>query len=104
MECTKISPKFEDQGQRSKVKVTRDKKRKSAESYPLTMHSTACAVGRTQHAATDDTIEQPPEGDGLHRWENQRMLSIFIIQLMDYGVLLGRSTTYVNAAYCYRPE
>jgi len=39
------------------------------------MHSKACAVGRTQQAATDDTIAWPPEGDGLRRWENQRMLS-----------------------------
>ena len=51
--CTKISLEFECRGQRSKVKVTRDKKRKTAESSPSTMHSRACAVaiGRTQHAA-----------------------------------------------------
>jgi len=60
---------------RSKVKVTRDKNRKTAESSPLTVHSRACAVGRTQYAATDDTIAWPPGGDGLRRWENQCMLS-----------------------------
>jgi len=48
-------------GQRSKVKVTGDKKRNTAESSPLTMHSRASAVARpyaarsTQHAATNDT-------------------------------------------------
>jgi len=31
----------------SKVKVTRDKKRKTAESSPLTMHSKACTIGGT---------------------------------------------------------
>jgi len=45
---------------RSKVKVTGDKKRKTAESSPFTMHSKACAAGRTQQAATDDTIAWPP--------------------------------------------
>jgi len=38
------------------------------------MHSKACAVGGTQ-AATDDIIAWPTGGDGLRRWENQRMLS-----------------------------
>jgi len=32
-------------------------------------------LGRTQQAATDDTIVRPTGGDGLRRWENQRMLS-----------------------------
>jgi len=32
-------------------------------------------LGRTQQAATHDTIAWPPRGDGLRRWENQRMLS-----------------------------
>ena len=57
----------------SNVKVTRDKK--TAVSSPLTVHSRACAVGRTQYAATDDTIAWPPGGDGLRRWEHRRMLS-----------------------------
>jgi len=35
-------------------------------------------MGRTQHAATDDTIAWPPVGDGVRRWENQRMLSSFV--------------------------
>jgi len=47
----------------SKVKVTRDKKGKTGESSPLTVHSKACAVGRTQQAATDDTIAWSPRGD-----------------------------------------
>jgi len=50
---------------------------KLAESSPLTMHSRACAVGRTQQAATNDTTAWPPRGDGLRRWENQRMMSSF---------------------------
>jgi len=62
-------------GQRSKVKVTGTKKRKTAESCPLTMHSRACAVGRTQQAAADDTTAWPPMGDGLRGCENQRVLS-----------------------------
>jgi len=85
MHCIKMAPEFECQGQRSKVKVTRDKKqRKTAESSPLTMHSRACAVGRTQQAATDDTIAWPPGGDGLRRWENQRMLSSIGINLTTF--------------------
>ena len=36
------------------------KKRKTAESSPMTMHSKACAVGRAQQAATNDTIACPP--------------------------------------------
>ena len=43
MHCTKISPEFVCEGQTSKVKVTRDKKRKTAETSPLTVHSKACA-------------------------------------------------------------
>jgi len=43
-----------------------------------TMHSKASAVGGTPQAATDDTIAWPPGGDGLRRWENQRMLSIVV--------------------------
>jgi len=46
------------------------------------MHSRAFAVARPyaargmQHAATDDRYHcLPPGGDGLRRWENQRMLS-----------------------------
>ena len=66
MHCTKISPDFECQGQRLKVKVTRDRKGKTVESFPLTLHSKECAVGRgTQQTATDDTIAWSPRGDGL---------------------------------------
>jgi len=45
--------------------VTTDKKGKTAESSPLTMHSKACAaaISRTQEAATDDTIAWSPRGD-----------------------------------------
>jgi len=60
---------------KSKVKGQghQEKKQKTAE----TMHSKACTVGGTQQAATDDTIAWPPRGEGLRRWENQRMLSSF---------------------------
>jgi len=60
--------KFKGQGHQGQ-------KRKTSESSPLKMHSTACVVGRMQQAATDDTIAWPPGGDGLCRWESQRMLS-----------------------------
>jgi len=49
----------------SKVKVTRDKKRKTAESSPLVMHRKACAVGRMQQSAADDTIAWPPVSDAV---------------------------------------
>ena len=48
-------------GQKSRSPGT--KKGKTAESSPLTVHSKACAVGRTQQAATDDTIAWSPRGD-----------------------------------------
>jgi len=55
-----------------------DKNRKKTdESFALTMHSKACAVGGTQQAATDGTIAWPSGGDGLRRWENQLILSNF---------------------------
>jgi len=60
-------------GQRSRSPGT--KKRKNAESFPLTMHSKACAIGGTQQAETDDTTAWPPGGDRLCRWENQHMMS-----------------------------
>jgi len=60
---------------RSKSRSPGQKYKKTAESSPLTVHSKACAVGVTQQAATDDAIAWLPSGDGLCRWENQRMLS-----------------------------
>jgi len=74
----------------SKVKVTRDKKRKTGVNPTLTMHSRACAVARpyTPQAATDDTIAWPPWGDGLRRWENQRMLSsIFVFYFISFYLI-----------------
>ena len=50
-------------GQRSRS--PRTKKRKTAESSPLIMHSKACAVGRTQKLAADDSIAWPP---GVTEW------------------------------------
>ena len=41
------------------------KKRKAAESSPLTMHNNSCAVGRKQQAAADGTTAWPPGGDGM---------------------------------------
>ena len=73
----------------SKVKVIGDKKkRKTAKSSPLTMHSRACVVGHMQQAATDDTIAWPPAGDGLHWWDNQRMLSIIINTYVIAAILI----------------
>ena len=51
MHCTKISPKFESQGQRSRSPGT--KKRKTAESSPLTMNSWVCAVPRLYTASSN---------------------------------------------------
>jgi len=42
-------------GQRSRSPGTK-KNKKTAELSPLTMHCKACDVGRTQQAATDDTV------------------------------------------------
>jgi len=60
VQCRKIPSEFEFgvEGQRSRSPGT--KKRKTAESSPLTVHSKACAVGGTQQAATDDTLAWPP--------------------------------------------
>jgi len=53
-----------------KVKVTRNKKkRKTAESSPLTVHGKACAIGSTQQTATDNTIVWLLRGDRLCRLE-----------------------------------
>jgi len=58
--CTKISPEFGCQGQGQGHQG--QKKRKTAKSFPLTMHSRVCvcAVGRKQQAATDDTLHGRP--------------------------------------------
>jgi len=84
IQCTKISPEFEGQGQRSKAKVARDKKRKNAESSPLTMHSRACAVARPYAASSNGRYHcVAARGYWLRRWENQRMLSslsVFVCQ------------------------
>ena len=82
---------------RSKVKVTRNKKWKTAKSSPLTVHSRACAVDRTQQAATDDTIVWPPRGDGLCWWENQCMLSSLSVSL---SVCYLRQGGYVIVIVC----
>ena len=84
MHCTKISPEFECQGQRSKFKVTRDKKRKLPSHFPIdNAQYKACAVGRTQQAATDDTTTWPPGGDGLRLWENQRCCLVKLKSLSE---------------------
>jgi len=46
----------------STVKVSRDKRQKTAESSPL-VHSKACSVGHTLQAAADVTIPWPPGSD-----------------------------------------
>jgi len=65
---------------RSRSRSPGTKTRKTAELSPLTLHSKACAVGRTQQAATDDTVgalwrHSKHDLTRLRRWENQRMLS-----------------------------
>ena len=70
---SKVKSKVKDQGHHGQ------KRRKTVESSPLTMHSKVCAVGGTQQAATDDTIASPLRGDRLRRWKNQRMLSSLVM-------------------------
>jgi len=110
VQCTKISPEFVCQGQRSKVKVTRDKNEKTAESSPLTVHSKACATApyaagssRLYHcvAAGGDRVTAVQADGGLRerssvtlrppvlrRWENQRILfallaTVFAVDSQD---------------------
>jgi len=97
--CTKISPEFECQGQRSRLPGT--KKNKTAESSTLTMHSTWRRVRCRPYAARsrDDSIVWPLGVTGWRQctltaacvrfcrerslrsrqcqWENERMLSSF---------------------------
>jgi len=52
----------------SKVKVTMGKKRKTAESSPLTMHCKRAPYAvrcKQRQAAVDNTIPSPPEGDAV---------------------------------------
>jgi len=46
----------------SKVKVTRDKKRKTIESSPLTMHTRACTVARPYAARSNRRYHCVPPG------------------------------------------
>ena len=80
--CTKISPEFEGQDQTSTS--PRTKKRKTAESSLLTMHSRACALARRYAARSNRRYHGVPlGGDGLRRWENQRTLSSFVLILYN---------------------
>ena len=78
MHCTKISPEFEFGGQRSKINVTRDKRKSAAffESGPR---------GRD--------LCRPPV---LRRWENQRMLSS-----IKCVKLLLRHNKFYNVLQCH---
>ena len=80
MHYTKISPEFECQGQRSKVKVTRDKKMPLALLTPPGAYEWyALAANNVQQHRRAHFVAvrsvfgcRPPV---LRRWENQRMLS-----------------------------
>jgi len=65
--CTKISSEFEFGGQRSKVKVTRDHKKKQ---------KSAAFLGSCPHGRE---LCRPPV---LRRWENQRMLSSYLLSFI----------------------
>jgi len=81
------SSKVKVKGQRSRSLGT--KKRKTADSSQLTMHSRACAVARPYAARRNRRYHCMPTGhDGLRRWENQRMLSSLF---MIYGHDLNAS-------------
>ena len=74
--CTKISPEFKGRGQKTKIKVTRDKNNEKLLSHPHWQCTVRPApYGGTQQAATGDTIARPLGVDRLRRWENQRMRS-----------------------------
>ena len=64
-----------------KVKVSRDKKRKTAESSQLTMHCKACAVRCIPRAAGDGTIALQPGVTGVHAVGGLRAVCILIKHL-----------------------
>jgi len=67
VQCTKISPEFECQGQRSKVKAAEDKKNEKVRHFVWESSSGArFSCGSFSGAVL---------GALLRRWENQRMLS-----------------------------
>jgi len=78
--CTNVSPDFEHQGQKSKVKVTRDKNALSATETPGCVR-VVCGRCKQRAAAADGPISWLPGGvfgcrlPVLCRRENQRMLS-----------------------------
>ena len=85
MHCAKISREFECQGQRSKVKVTRNKKALSAANTPGCVRM-VCARYKQRAAAVDGLISWLAGGvvqlcrpAVLHRWENKRMPSSYCI-------------------------
>jgi len=77
--CTKLSSKFECQGQRSKVDITGDKKNE-----------------KVRHFFSSFPLRRCPQ-PVLLRWENQRMLSSIIVGL-SLTVKILRTCPLVNAA------
>jgi len=72
---------------RTKVKGQghyRTKKRKTAESSPLTMQSKACVVGGTQQAASDDTIAWPP---GVTRYAGGKISACCLVFVLVFKQL-----------------
>ena len=68
MRCINDSSEFECQRQRSKVKVTRVEKRKTAESSPMTVQGKARRAVHCKpydaRSSADDSIVWPPEVTG----------------------------------------
>jgi len=97
--CTKISPefKFQVKGQGHREQ----KKRKTAESSPLTMHSKACTIGHMQQAATDDTIA-PPGVDELRRGKISACCLVFKMQTKTVELFFcGKEFSWFKAVLLY---
>jgi len=81
----------------------RDKKRKTAESSPLTMHIRACAVARPYAASSNrrcHCVATHRWQDKLRRWENQRMLSSLLYNANFFAV--GRTFVIISLSFrCY---
>jgi len=71
--CTKISREFECQGQRSKIKVTGDKRKRKSAAFC----SGVVLLRRGPSAACFSGVVLGGRGP-LRRWENQHMLSSFV--------------------------
>ena len=118
MQCTKISPEFDCQGQRSKIKVTGDKKNEKMLSHShwqcmvrrrvccrpyaarssRRVHCVAAGVTGwwqcTLTAACVRFCREQSSRAQLRWWENQRMLSSFTLAYKSPEAIIPFVTTY----------